>query len=130
MKGVFLDLDTVSYQGDVKLRSLEKVLSVLRTYAVTPGDHVLEHAADAEVIIVNKVKLPADLIKRMGAVKLISVAATGVNNIDLAAAWDRKIAVCNVPAYATASMAQHVFALLLALTQQLKGYEALLRDGA
>jgi glycerate dehydrogenase len=130
MKGVFLDLDTVSHQGDVKLRPLEKVLSVLRVYGVTPADRLLEHVADAEVVVANKVKLPADAIKQMPAVKLISVAATGVNNIDLAAAWDRKIAVCNVPAYSTASMAQHVFALILALTQQLKGYEALLREGA
>ncbi|HEX2669156.1 MAG TPA: D-2-hydroxyacid dehydrogenase [Gammaproteobacteria bacterium] len=130
MKGVFLDLDTVSHQGDVRLRSLEKVLSVLRVFGTTPADKVLEHAADAEVVIVNKVKLPADAIKQLPAARLICVAATGVNNIDLAAAWDRKIGVCNVPAYAAASVAQHVFALLLALNQHIAGYEALLRQGA
>ena len=130
MKGVFLDLDTVSHAGDVKLRPLEKVLSVLRVFGTTSADQVLEHVADAEVLIANKVKLPADLVKQLPAVKLISLAATGVNNVDLAAAWDRKIGVCNVPAYSTAAVAQHAFALILALNQHLKGYESLLREGA
>lgn len=130
MKGVFLDLDTVSHQGDVKLRPLEKVLSVLRVFGTTPADKVLEHVADAEVLIANKVKLPAELVKQLPAVKLICVAATGVNNVDLPAAWDRKIGVCNVPAYSTAAVAQHTFALILALNQHLKGYERLLQDGA
>jgi glycerate dehydrogenase len=130
MKGVFLDLDTVSYQGDVKLRPLEKVLSVLRAFGTTANDKLVENVADAEVVIVNKVKLSADVVKRLEAVKLICVAATGVNNVDLAAAWDRKIGVCNVPAYSTMSVAQHAFALLLALNQHLKGYEQLMQQGA
>lgn len=130
MKGVFLDYDTVSFQGDVKLRALEKVLSILRVFGVTPADRLTESVADAEVVILNKVKLPADAIKRFAAVRLICVAATGVNNVDLAAAWDKGIGVCNVPAYSTMSMAQHVFALLLALNQHLKEYEALMQQGA
>jgi glycerate dehydrogenase len=130
MKGVFLDLDTVSHQGDVKLRPLEKVLSVLRAFGTTPADKVVESAADAEVLIVNKVKLPGDVVRRFVDVKLISVAATGVNNIDLAAARERGIGVCNVPAYATKAVAQHVFALILALNQHLESYEQLLREGA
>lgn len=130
MKGVFLDYDTVSFQGDVKLRALEKVLSILRVFGVTTPDKLLENVADAEVVILNKVKLPADVVKRFPSVRLICAAATGVNNIDLAAAWEKGIGVCNVPAYATMSMAQHVFALLLALNQHLKEYEALLQQGA
>ena len=130
MKGVFLDYDTVSFQGDVKLRALEKVLSILRVFGVTAADKLTENVADAEVLILNKVKLPAEAIRRFPSVRLICAAATGVNNIDLAAAWEKGIGVCNVPAYATMSMAQHVFALLLALNQHLKEYEALLQQGA
>lgn len=130
MKGVFLDLDTVSHAGDVKLRPLEKVLSVLRVFGTSTAEQVIEHVADAEVVICNKVKLPVELIKRLEATRLICVAATGVNNIDLAAAWDRKIGVCNVPSYSTHAVAQHTFALILALNQHLKGYEALLQQGA
>jgi len=130
MKGVFLDLDTVSFGGDVRLRPLEKVLSVLRTFGTTTPEQLLEHVADAEVVILNKVRLPAELLQKFSSVKLICVAATGTNNVDVAAAWERGMAVCNVPAYAAEAVAQHVFALLLALTQHLKEYEALLQDGA
>lgn len=130
LKGVFLDLDTVGFQGDVKLRALEKVLSILRVFGVTPAEKVVENVSDAEVVILNKVKLTADAIKRFPSVRLICVAATGVNNIDLTAAWEKGIGVSNVPAYSTMAMAQHVFALLLSLNQHLKEYEALMQQGA
>lgn len=130
MKGVFLDLDTVSHQGDVKLRPLEKVLSVLKVYGTTPPEKLLDHVAGSEVVITNKVRLDAETIKRMSGVRLICLAATGVNNVDMPAAFEKSIAVCNVPAYSTQSVVQHVFALMLALTQHLDGYQALLRDGA
>jgi glycerate dehydrogenase len=130
MKGVFLDLDTVSHAGDVKLRPLEKVLSVLRVFGSTSPDKVVEHAADAEVLISNKVRISADVFRQLPALKLVCVAATGVNHVELAAAWDRKVGVCNVPAYSSHSVAQHVFALLLALNQHIEGYEALLQQGA
>ncbi len=130
MKGVFLDLDTVSHQGDIKLRPLEKVLSVLKVYGTTPPEKILDHVAGSEVVITNKVRLDAGTIKRMSGVRLICLAATGVNNVDMPAAFEKGIGVCNVPAYSTQSVAQHVFALILALTQHLDGYQALLRDGA
>ena len=62
--------------------------------------------------------------------KLIAVAGTGTNNIDLAAARDRGIAVCNVTAYCTASVVQQVWALILSLTQHVAGYSRLTRDGS
>ena len=71
MKGVFLDLDTVGFKGDVKLRALEKVLSVMRVFGVTPTEKVVENVADAEVVILNKVRLTADAIKRFPATRLI-----------------------------------------------------------
>ncbi len=129
MKGVFLDFDTVAFQGDVKLRALEKVLSILRVFGVTPADKLLENVADAEVVILNKVRLPAETIKRLPNTRLICVAATGVNSVDIAAAWEKGIGVCNVPAYSTMAMVQHVFAVLLALTQHLQEYQALLQEG-
>ena len=130
MKGVFLDLDTVSHQGDIKLRPLEKVLSVLKACGTTPPEKILDHVAGSEVVITNKVRLDAETIKRMSGVRLICLAATGVNNVDMPAAFEKGIGVCNVPAYSTQAVAQHVFALLLSLTQHLDGYQALLREGA
>ncbi|MFN2302040.1 MAG: NAD(P)-dependent oxidoreductase, partial [Gammaproteobacteria bacterium] len=62
--------------------------------------------------------------------KLICLAATGTNNVDLKAAEARGIGVANITAYCTASVAQHVFALILSLTINIPGYRKLLRDGA
>ena len=130
MKGAFLDLDTVSHAGDIKLRPLEKVLSVLRVFGTTTPEQLLDHAAEAEVVITTKVRLGAEAFRHLPALKLVCVAATGVNHVELAAAWDRKVGVCNVPAYSSHAVAQHVFALLLALNQHLKGYENLMQQGA
>ena len=130
MKGVFLDLDTVSYKDDVDLAPLRKALSVLRVFHVTVPENIVEHVDDAEVVLANKVRFTAETLKQFKTVRLICVAATGTDNVDLTTAWERGIGVCNVPAYASQSVAQHVFALLLALTQHLKGYETLLQEGA
>ncbi|HKS93754.1 MAG TPA: NAD(P)-dependent oxidoreductase [Gammaproteobacteria bacterium] len=130
MHGVFLDLDTVSREGDVDLAPLRKVLTQLRTFAATPVEQVASRVADAEVVITNKVKLGAAALAQFARVRLVCVAATGTNNIDLEAARARGIAVNNVPAYSTLSVVQQVFAFVLALTQHLKEYETLLQQGA
>ncbi|HKV96407.1 MAG TPA: D-2-hydroxyacid dehydrogenase [Gammaproteobacteria bacterium] len=130
MHGVFLDLDTVSREGDVDLALLRKVLTQMRTFAATPAEQVASRVADAEVVITNKVKLGAATIAQLPRVRLVCVAATGTNNIDLEAARARGIAVANVPAYSTLSVVQQVFAFVLALTQHLKEYETLLQQGA
>ena len=130
MYGVFLDLDTVSREGDVNLAPLRKVLTQLRTFAATPVEQVASRVADAEVVITNKVKLGAAALAQFPRVRMVCVAATGTNNIDLEAAYARGIAVSNVPAYSTLSVVQQVFAFVLALTQHLKEYEALLQQGA
>ena len=130
MHGVFLDLDTVSREGDVDLAPLRKVLTQMRTFAATPAEQVASRVADAEVVITNKVKLGAATIAQLPRVRLVCVAATGTNNIDLEAAHARGIAVANVPAYSTLSVVQQVFAFVLALTQHLKEYETLLQQGA
>lgn len=130
MRGVFLDLDTVSHQGDVDLAALRRALSELRTFGTTPAEQVLQRVADAEVILTNKVKLGSTVLTRFPRVRLVCIAATGTNNVDLEAARSRGIAVANVPAYSTMSVVQMVFALVLGLTQHLKEYEALLQAGA
>jgi glycerate dehydrogenase len=130
MKGVFLDLDTVSFRDDVDLAPLRKALSVLRVFPVTPPESLLQHVDDAEVVLANKIRFTSEVLKQFKSVRLICVAATGTDNVDLTAAWEQGIGVCNVPAYASQSVAQHVFALLLALNQHLKDYETLLQQGA
>jgi glycerate dehydrogenase len=85
---------------------------------------------DAEIIIVNKVSLSDGLINQAPRLKLICLAATGTDNVALGAARARGIAVTNIRDYCAPSVTQHVFALILALTQRLREYEALLATGA
>ncbi|HVA55284.1 MAG TPA: D-2-hydroxyacid dehydrogenase [Gammaproteobacteria bacterium] len=129
MHGVFLDLDTVSHQGDLDLTPLRQVLTELQTFGSTAAEQVSERVGDTEVVIINKVKFDASILSHLTRTRLISVAATGTNIVDLDAARHHSIAVCNVPAYSTRSVVQHVFALILGLTQHLKEYEILLQQG-
>lgn len=130
MHGVFLDQDTVIHDGDVDLAPLQRVLDELQTFGATPMEQVAGRVADADVVLTNKVKLGAELIGHFPRVRLICIAATGYNNVDVEAARAREIGVCNVPAYSTLSVAQQVFAFVLALTRHLKEYKALLQAGA
>lgn len=77
----------------------------------------------AEIIVSNKVQLNAKVLAGCGQLRLICVAATGVNNIDVASAKKLGIAVSNVRGYATASVAQHVFSLILTLNRKLFSYQ-------
>lgn len=129
MKGVFLDFATVS-RGDLDLTGLERVLPGLERHDYSDPREAPERVAAAEVVIANKVRLDDQVIRAAPALKLIALAATGTNNVDLDAARTRQVAVCNVRAYCTQSVVQHVFGMLLALTQNIAGYQRLLREGA
>ena len=82
-------------------------------------------------MLVNKLRLTREIIERdTRRCRLIALAATGTNNIDLEAARERGVAVCNLRDYCTASVVQHVMGTLLLLTQKLREYDALVRSGA
>lgn len=85
-------------------------------YDRTPTELIVDRCNDAEIILTNKVPLTRDILLNLPQLKLISVLATGYNVIDTVAAKEQGVVVCNVPAYGIASVAQHVFALLLQLT--------------
>lgn len=129
MRAVVLDLATIT-RDDLDLSALDTALPGWVGYPVTRGDELHARIADAEVVLTNKIKLDRAAIDAAPQLKLICLAATGTNNIDLDAAAERGIAVCNIRAYCTASVAQHVFALVLALTINIPGYRKLLDDGA
>jgi glycerate dehydrogenase len=88
----------------------------LIVYERTPHDLIGERCKDADIVLSNKTPLNREIIERLSQLKLISVLATGYNVIDIEAARSRGVIVCNVPAYGTASVAQHAFALILLLT--------------
>lgn len=90
----------------------------------TPPEQVVERLSQAEVAISNKVPLIAVSLSQLPQLRLIAVAATGTNNVDLDYCRAHGIAVCNVSGYSTDSVAEHTFALLLALRRQVHSYHA------
>lgn len=85
---------------------------------------VVERARDATILILNKVQLTADAISRLPQLKLVAVAATGTDCVDKQACANAGIAVCNVRGYAGATVPEHTFALILALSRSLIPYRA------
>jgi glycerate dehydrogenase len=127
-RGVFLDLETVD-RDDLDLSSLHAALPHWEVHPYTEADQVRARVAGAQVVVSNKVVLDSAAIAAAPDLRLICVAATGTNNVDLEAARARGITVCNVRDYATAAVSQHVFALILALTTRLSAYQRDVAEG-
>jgi glycerate dehydrogenase len=100
--------------GDLDWKEIEK-LGAVNYYDSTPWEKIPERCASADIVISNKTPFNDSVLATLTQLKLITVTATGYNNIDIDAAKKAKIAVCNVPEYGTFSVAQHTFALLLEL---------------
>ncbi len=130
MRSIFLDYATVSLHGDLDPAALQRALPDLELRDHTPQAEVATAVAGAEVVLVNKLRISREIMAGASGLKLIALAATGTNNVDLEAAQERGVAVCNLRDYCTASVVQHVFGLMLALTQRLREYDALVRAGA
>ena len=128
MLGVFLDRDSLDC-GDLDFNGIDRILPDLRYYPATAPDQVAARIAEAEVVISNKVMLDAAALHHAPRLRLICIAATGLNNVDLAAATSRGVTVCISRGYGTAAVVQHVFALLLALVTRLSDYWQAVRDG-
>ncbi|WP_413043164.1 2-hydroxyacid dehydrogenase [Pseudomonas sp. YJ42] len=127
-RAVFLDLSPLD-QGDLDLAALRSTFDELSCHAQTSDSQIVERLQGAQVAIVNKVPLNEAALAACPELKLILVAATGVNNIDLVAAKQRGIAVCNCQAYGTATVAQHTLMLLLALATRLPDYQGAVARG-
>ena len=128
MRAVFLDFDSVT-RGDIDRTVLERVVSPWIFHGDTESSQLLERIHNAEIIVTNKTALDRAIIFAENRLKLICVAATGYNNIDLVAAAEGGVAVCNVRGYATQSVTQHVFMLMLALTRHFMDYQQLVKSG-
>ncbi len=129
MKSVFLDFGTLS-RDDIDVSPLLDVLPETEFFVTTAAGDIVSRVRDAQVVILNKVRLSRRVIEAAAHLRLVCVAATGTDNIDLAAARDHGVAVCNIRAYCTASVVQHVFAMILGLTHHLSRYSALVKEGA
>ncbi|MGF1641738.1 MAG: D-2-hydroxyacid dehydrogenase [Rhodospirillales bacterium] len=95
----------------------------------TAAGEVVERARDADILIVNKVPVRRAAIERLPRLKMIAVAATGTDNIDVGFCRERGIPVANVVGYATATVPEHTFALMLALRRSLIPYVEDVRRG-
>jgi len=115
--------------GDLSWDGL-KAFGKLTVHDRTPAEMTVERAAGAEVLITNKVFIGAAEIAALPDLAYIGIQATGVNVVDLNAARQHGVAVTNVPAYSTASVAQHVFALLLELVRGVGRHNERVRQGA
>lgn len=98
-------------------------------HAQTAAAEVPARIAGMEVVFANKSVITRAMIEANPQLRLIALTATGVDNVDLTAAREAKVAVCNLRDYCTPSVVQHVFAMLLALTHRLGDYQALVRGG-
>jgi glycerate dehydrogenase len=128
LKAVFLDYDTVS-NGDLDTSALSSAVDEL---ALCESDDakIIERIRDAQVVLLNKVELSRELMQGAPKLKLVAVAGTGTNNIDVEAARELGVAVCNVRGYCTSSVTQHVWGLILSLTQHVSDYARLAGNGS
>ena len=129
MRAIFLDYATVSFNGDLDPAALQRALPGLELRPHTAQAEVAGVVSGAETVLVNKLRLSREIISATPTLRLIALAATGTNNIDLEAAREHGVAVCNLRDYCTASVVQHVLGTLLLLTQKLREYDALVRSG-
>lgn len=121
-------LDAATLGHDLDLSPLDKVGTVT-VHALTPPDLIRERIADADVCVINKVKLTADVLEGNERLKLICIAATGYDNIDTAYCAAHGIAVCNVAGYSANSVSQLTLAMVLSASVHLPTYREAVADG-
>lgn len=123
---VFLDRETLSDSVALPQVPFKHELQV---YGRTAPDQVAERIADAEIVISNKVALRREHLQAAPNLKMIALAATGSDNIDLDAAHERQIVVSNIRDYAVRSVPEHVFALIFALRRNICAYRQSVKEG-
>lgn len=124
-KIVVLDGKTLGNVDYIKLNEFGQVVY----YDMTYGDQVAERISDADIILTNKVILKEEQLKNAPNLKLICEMATGYNNIDIKYARKNKIAVTNVAGYSTNTVAQHTFAMLLHLYNNISYFDEFIKSG-
>jgi glycerate dehydrogenase len=121
-------LDRASVGMDTPLEILNSIGEVT-VYDASSPDEVLERVSDAEVVIINKVKITREVIDSAPSLKIVCVFATGFDNIDIKYAKEKGIAVCNVPGYSTDSVALFTVATVLNLFTHINEYREFVTSG-
>ena len=128
MLGVILDQGSIG--ADISYAALLDQLDQWQCYSNAAEDEVVERISSASVVVTNKVYLGHEVLKQAPLLRLVCVSATGTNNIDIEAAHRLGITVSNVRGYATASVVEHTFSLILSLSRNLKAYQHDVAQGA
>lgn len=114
--------------GDLDWSPVER-LGDVTLFDRTPADKIVERAADADIVLTNKVPFSADTLRQLPRLRFICVLATGYNIIDTDAAARQGVVVANIPAYSTMSVAQMAFAHILNITNHVASYAREVADG-
>ena len=125
MNIVLLDAQTLGDDLDI---STLKSFGTLTVYQTTSKEETLERIQLADIVITNKVVITANIMEETPQLKLICIAATGMNNVDLAAAKYKGIEFKNVAGYSTKSVVQHTFAMALYLLEKMAYYDAVVKS--
>lgn len=123
---VFLDRETISPQTVLRPLGFAHDLTV---YGHSTPDEAKQRIANADIVITNKVKLDRSVLDAASRLKMIALAATGTDNIDLAACKEKGIVVSNIRGYATHTLPEHTFALIFALRRSLVAYRDSVKAG-
>lgn len=119
MNIVFLDRDTISPQTVLRRPGFAHQLTI---HGKTAPDEVVPRIAEADIVVVNKVRLTQDMLRQAPRLRLVAVAATGTDNVDLKVCAARGIAVSNIRNYAVHTVPEHTFALIFALRRSICAY--------
>jgi glycerate dehydrogenase len=125
MNIVLLDAKTLG--EDLDLSALEN-LGTFTRYETTSEEETLARIVDVDIVITNKVRITANMLAQTKKLKLICIAATGMNNVDLEAAKFQGVVVKNVAGYSTKSVVQHTFSMALYLLEKMAYYDKVVKD--
>ena len=129
MKAVFLDFGTMG-ASELDPSPLAEVVPDFQAFDSTPQEQVAKRIEGIDFVFINKIRMTKEIISAAKGLRFIGLTATGVDNVDLEAARKHDVAVCNIRAYCTQSVVEHVFAVLLNLAHSIRRYDALVRSGA
>ncbi|MDF2543567.1 MAG: hypothetical protein K0S47_3285 [Herbinix sp.] len=126
MKIVFLETDTLG--GEVDLSYFDHLGEVIKYNCSNPKEDAIR-AAEADILIVNKVPMNASILSEAKNLKLICITGTGTNIVDFEYTNGRNITVANVKGYSTQSVVQHTFALFFYVYEKLSYYDRFVKSG-
>ena len=128
MRAVFLDSYALN-PGDLDVSGMEKICPTAFFDRTETVDLAIERIADADVVVSNKTPITKEVLDACASIKYVTVTATGYNIIDTVECAKRGIPVSNVPNYSTNSVSQHIFALLLELTNHVSSHHEAVCEG-